>query len=91
MGHQVVKQPDGHLAVWSTETDDWVLLDADPVDVLDYFVGLAAADALRSTQQVLDAVLGGEPRRVYFQFTRTYEQLETERKRRHGGGEENRQ
>jgi hypothetical protein len=35
MSHQIIKQPNGLFAVWSTIVDDFVLLDATPGDIFD--------------------------------------------------------
>jgi hypothetical protein len=72
VGHQIIQQPDGKLAVFSSFTDTWILMDASPEDLLDYYAGKAAKDAREQTQQVLDAVLAGKPREAYYQFAMTF-------------------
>jgi hypothetical protein len=76
VGHQIIRQPDGKLAVFSSVVDDWILFDASPEELLDYYAGKAAAAARRDTQQVLDAVLAGTPREVYHQFAMTFEEAD---------------
>lgn len=78
MGHQIIKQPDGLLAVWSTVTDSWMLYDATPAELLDYYAERAAKRAREDTQEALDAVIAGDARRVYFQFALTFDQANTE-------------
>ncbi len=86
MGHQIMRQPDGKLAVFSTNTDTILLADATPDELLDYYAEQAAAEARRSTQRVIDLVQAGRDREAYGQFTRTYEErVEQHRK---SGGEE---
>ncbi|NUS22692.1 MAG: hypothetical protein HOV92_00485 [Streptomyces sp.] len=74
MGQQIIKQPDGRLAVFSSVVDAFIVVDATPEEILDWRAEQAAADARRFTQRELDAVLADDPRRVYFQFARTWEE-----------------
>jgi hypothetical protein len=76
MGHQIIKCPDGTLAVFSNNVDSWVLTNATPGELLDYYAEKAAKQAREDTQRVLDAVLAGEPRRVYCQFTMTFDEAD---------------
>jgi hypothetical protein len=72
MGHQIIRQPDGLLAVFSSFSDTWIIEDASPEEILDYYAERAAEDARRSTQRTLDAVLAGGPREAYYQFAMTF-------------------
>jgi predicted GIY-YIG superfamily endonuclease len=74
MGQQIIKQPDGRLAVFSSVVDAFVVVDATPEEILDWRAEQAAEDARRATQRELDAVLADDPRRVYFQFARSWEE-----------------
>jgi adenylate kinase len=74
MGQQIIKQPDGRLAVFSSIVDAFIVVDATPEEILDWRAEEAAKEARRSTQRELDAVLANDPRRVYFQFARTWEE-----------------
>jgi hypothetical protein len=74
MGQQIIKQPDGRLAVFSTVVDAFIVVDATPQELLDWRAEEAAKEARRTTQRELDHVLGGEPERSYFQFTKTWEE-----------------
>jgi hypothetical protein len=74
VGQQIIKQPDGKLAVFSSIVDAFVVVDATPKEILDWRAEQAAEDARRATQRELDAVLADDPRRVYFQFARTWEE-----------------
>ncbi len=47
MGHQVIRQPDGLLAVWSTVVDDFVVLNATPEEIADHY----AEEARRETRE----------------------------------------
>lgn len=45
MGHQVIRQPDGKLAVWSTIVDDFVLFDCTPEDIATFYADEARQKA----------------------------------------------
>jgi hypothetical protein len=85
MGHQIIKQPDGKLAVFSSGTDTWILSDATAADLEDYYAERAAEDARRSARETLEHVLAGESRRVYRQFAMTFD--EANQSSRESGGE----
>lgn len=74
MGQQIIQQPDGRLAVFSSVVDAFIVVDATPEEILEWRAEEAAAKERERTQRELDAVLAGDPRRVYFQFTRTWEE-----------------
>jgi hypothetical protein len=73
MGHQVIKQPDGLYAVFSSVVDSWILYDCTRQDVIDYYVKQAAKDAKRNTARILDAI-EEDPREAYYQFTMSFEE-----------------
>lgn len=74
MGYQVIKQPDGKLALFSSFTDTWAMYDASPQEIVDWFTERATEDARRSAQHVVDAVVADRPREVYYQFARTFDE-----------------
>jgi hypothetical protein len=74
MGYQVIRQPDGRLAVFSSFMDQWAVYDAEPDELVEWFAEKAAKDARRSAQETVDAVLAGEPQRVYYQFAMTFDE-----------------
>lgn len=65
MGQQIIRQPDGRLAVFSTVTDGIVLYDATAQEVADYFAEEAATEARRRAKRLVEAVMAGDPRKVY--------------------------
>lgn len=80
MAYQVIQQPGGELAIFSTYTDTIVMWDATPEDVTQWFVDRAVADTKRHVAQVLEAVSGCEPSKVYHQFAMTWDEaLEMDR------------
>ncbi|NUS82767.1 MAG: hypothetical protein HOY75_08435 [Streptomyces sp.] len=84
MGNQIIKQPDGLLAVFSTFTDTFVLMDATPDEIVYWFGERAAEAERRRTQTVLDHVLADNPRAAYFQFAHTWEEA-CQTNQEHGG------
>lgn len=84
MGRQIVKQPDGLLAVWSTVVDDWVMFDCTPDGLVEAYAEEAAENTRVRVRRFIEAVEAGEPRRVYYQFARSFDELQAERLERHG-------
>jgi len=72
VGHQIIRQPDGKLAVFSSFSDTWILLDASPEDLLEYYADKAAEEARERTQEILDKVLTGNPVAAYYQFAMSF-------------------
>lgn len=87
MGWQVIKQPDGLLAVRSSETDTLIAWDATRDEVLELFADRAAARLRRDLEligETVDHVLADEPRKAYYQFAVTWERAVAD-DREHGG------
>lgn len=85
MGHQIIVQPDGLLCVWSTVVDDFLLTDATGQELVDWYTQQAADKAREETVRVVNAVTFGEAKKIYRQFTMTYDEAEATRRWRHGG------
>ncbi len=84
MGTQIIQQPNGHFALFSTETDTIIVWDATRDEIVEWFVELAVERARRDAERAIDHVAAGDPRRVYFQFAMTWEEALT-KDREHGG------
>lgn len=84
MGYQIIKQPDGQLAIWSTYTDTLAMWDASRDEVVEFFVESAMENAARSAERAVDAVMDDQPSRVYAQFAMTWGEA-VERDREMGG------
>jgi hypothetical protein len=84
VGHQVIKQPDGRYAIFSSFTDTWIVYDATRQDVIDYYVEKATEDAKRDTARTLD-LIEESPRKAYYQFAMTFAEANAESKA--SGGE----
>lgn len=85
MGQQIIQQPDGRLAVFSSVTDSFIVVDATPEEIIEWRVEEAAEKAREQTRRELDKVLSGNPRAAYFQFAMTWE--EASAKDRENGGD----
>lgn len=84
MGQQIIKQPNGLFAMFSSSTDTIVAWDATAEEIVEWFADQAAEDARRRVRVLLSDVGRGEARRAYHQFAMTWEQA-LEADRAHGG------
>ena len=73
MGHQIIRQPNGLYAVFSSFTDTWILNDATRDDLIGYYAEKAAKDARESTVRLLDDI-DEDPCKAYYQFTMSFEE-----------------
>ena len=79
MGLQIIKQPDGRYAIWSTVVDDFLQMDLRESEVHEFFGCRAYDEAAESAQCVMEQLECGE--RPYFQFTLTWKQAQAARRR----------
>lgn len=84
MGQQIIRQPDGNLAVFSSITETFTVVDATPEEIVEWRAKEAAEQARERTLRELDKVLAGDSRGAYFQFAMTWEEA-AESDREHGG------
>jgi hypothetical protein len=73
VSEQIIRQPDGRLAVFSSVVEAFVVVDATPEEIIEYRAEEAARKARERTQAEIDRVLSGQPR-PYHQFTLTWEE-----------------
>lgn len=83
MGHQIIKQPDGRYAVFSSFTDQWVMWDATAEDLERYYAEKASNEARERTRDLIGRI-ERNPRRAYYQFTMTFEQANRVSVENHG-------
>lgn len=84
MGHQILRQPDGLFAIFSSVVDSIIVYDATADEIVEHFAARAADDAARRTRQIIEHVEAGEPRKAYYQFALTWDEaLDSDRE--HGG------
>lgn len=84
MGNQIIRQPDGHYAVFSSVTDTIIIYDATGDEIVDWFAEQAAERARRNAKRLLEHVADGEPRRAYHQFAMTWDEALAEDREHHG-------
>jgi hypothetical protein len=82
MGRQIIKQPNGRYAVWSSVTDDFVALDATAEELVDNAGEEARVAAERETTEIIREL--DEGRRPYRQFTMSWEEAQATRREVHG-------
>ena len=82
MGTQIIRQPNGRFALWSSVVDDFTYLDCTQQEIVDVFV---EAETKRLTDYVQDTInslnLGGKP---YYQFTKSWKEALATRRSIHG-------
>lgn len=83
MGYQIIKQPNGKLAVFSSIVDQWVAYDEEPDSVIEWFAEMEADRARERVGQLVRMVVREDPR-PYYQFTMTYEEADA-KSVAHGG------
>lgn len=84
MANQIIRQPDGRFAVFCRNTNTITVYDASETEVVEFFAEAAAEAAREDVRRKLKHVAAGEPGRVYFQHTLTWDEaLASDRE--HGG------
>jgi hypothetical protein len=77
MSHQIIQQPDGKLAVFSSVVDTWIVRDATAEELVAWFVERAIEQARVETRRIVDAVLSGHADAVYrSSFVMTFEEAD---------------
>jgi hypothetical protein len=85
MSWQVVKQPDGRLAIWDTVPGDFIVAGMDAEECCDYFAEEVFRDLLARTHNFakkVALVMDGTPEKAYHQFAMTWEQAQRQIKER---------
>lgn len=73
MGQQIIRQPDGRFCVWSTSADDIIVYDATADELVECYARMAGEKARHDTRRIIDAVAAGNARKIYYQFTMTFD------------------
>lgn len=84
MGQQIIKQPDGRFAIFSSETDTIIGWNADETEIIDHFVQQASRETRQRVERLLGFVKADQPRKAYYQFALTWSEA-LEEDREHGG------
>ena len=83
MGEQIIRQPDGRLAVFSSNTDTFIVADATPEELIEWRAEQAAQAAREGARLEIEHIMSGESR-PYGQFTLTWKEA-VRKDRKHGG------
>jgi hypothetical protein len=87
MGQQIIQQPDGLFAVFSTVTDSLIITDATPEELVEWRAEQAAERARESARTELKNVMAGEPWKSYYFRVLTWDEVqEMEKQRKEGYG-----
>jgi hypothetical protein len=84
MGQQIIKQPNGRYAVFSSNTDTVILWDATEEEIVDHFAEQGEADARTHAWVLIEHVRAGRPKDAYFQFAMTWDEA-LDMDHEHGG------
>ncbi len=82
MGYQIIKQPNGKFAVWSTIVDNFIMFDADAKEIIDDRIEKCTQDIIKEvTQTILEL---NEGRKPYYQFAKSWKEARNIIKEVHG-------
>ncbi|MBU1864274.1 MAG: hypothetical protein KKH94_11465 [Candidatus Omnitrophica bacterium] len=86
MAHQIIKQPNGLYALWSSVVDDFILIDASPRDIIMHEINEQSKNIIAHIKEVVGQLDKNE--KPYFQFTLSFEDAVETIKKRHGNNTE---
>ncbi len=72
MARQIIKQPDGRYAIFSSVVDDFILLNATPQDIIDDYVVDCRTLIADKVAEVVAALDRGE--KPYYDLTKTFDE-----------------
>jgi len=82
MANQIIRQPNGLYAVWSTCVDNFTMVDCTPQEIIDdWSVREREQIAKRVNEVIQSLAAGGKP---YLQFTQTFDEAMGSVRERHG-------
>ncbi|MEU4578958.1 hypothetical protein [Nonomuraea sp. NPDC023979] len=84
MGNQIIRQPSGKYAIFSTYTDTIIVWHATEDEIVEYYAEEAAERARETARRLIGHVAAGEPRKAYHQFAMTWEEALAEDRKHHG-------
>lgn len=74
MSDQIIQQPDGLYAVFSSITDSFEYVDGSKDEVIEYFAKRAATRARAHVTEIFAGLAAGGPKKVYRQFAMTWDE-----------------
>lgn len=82
MSRQIIKQPNGLYAQWSSVVDDFVMIDATPEDIIEDLLADERDNITARVHKIVaDLDRGDKP---YYQFTMTWNEAVRESIKHHG-------
>lgn len=72
MGRQIIKQPNGKYAIWSSVVDDFIYLNITPEEYIEERIKEEAEQIRDNVMKVVKLLDEGKP--AYYQFTKSWEQ-----------------
>jgi hypothetical protein len=73
MGKQIVQQPNGKFALWSSVVDDFIVVDYEHAqEIIDDFVEESRREITDKVNGIIAALHRGE--KPYYQFTKSFEE-----------------
>lgn len=72
MPSQIIKQPDGKYAIFSTVVDDFEVTDCTPKELIGYMAKRAARRAREETKETINQIERGE--KPYYEYTISWKQ-----------------
>ena len=82
MSEQIIEQPDGKYAIWSTIVDDFIYTDLTPKQIIKIQRKIIEKDIEKKLMDIITKLKKGE--KPYHQFTMTYEEAIEKRNEVHG-------
>lgn len=74
MGRQIIKQPNGKYAIWSTVSDSVIAWDGTKEEIINYFAEEAKQRAITKVNELIDQIDNGQ--NPYFQFAISWKECE---------------
>lgn len=84
MGRQIIKQPDGKFAIFSSMTDTIIVYDASAAEVIVWFAEEAAQRTRDEVERLIGHVDSGRPQEAYGQFVMTWDEALAEDREHEG-------
>lgn len=84
MGNQIIRQPSGKFAIFSSITDTVIFWDATEDEIVEHFAERAAERAREDARRLISHVAAGDARKAYYQFAMTWEKALTEDRKHRG-------
>lgn len=76
MGRQIIKQPNGKFAYWSSIVDNFILLNTTPKKIIEFRIQEETTQIKEDINEIISKLNQGK--KPYFQFTNSWEDcLET--------------